>query len=163
MNTQDVISILCAIASVAGALGTLISRINDRKKNKLKEKEYDLNDRKETFEEMRQIREALKQENVELKAEINKIKQDYDILDGKIKNLDEDMIILKIDNKKLEDQVKILQQENAELRAENIELNKLKSTLLLRIDKLIEENKEKTQAEVAEISNSDVLVESAEK
>ena len=46
---------------------------------------------------------------------------------------------------------------------ENIELNKLKSTLLLRIDKLIEENKEKTQAEVAEISNSDVLVESAEK
>ena len=70
---------------------------------------------------------------------------------------------IKIDNKKLEDQVKILQQENAELRAENIELNKLKSTLLLRIDKLIEENKEKTQAEVAEISNSDVLVESAEK
>ena len=163
MNAQDVISILCAIASVSGALGTLISHINNRKTNKLKEKEYNLNDRKETFEEMRQIREALKQENIELKAEINKIKQDYDILDGKIKNLDEDMIILKIDNKKLEDQVKILQQENAELRAENIELNKLKSTLLLRIDKLIEENKEKTQAEVAEISNSDVLVESAEK
>ena len=50
-----------------------------------------------------------------------------------------------------------------QLEEENIELNKLKSTLLLRIDKLIEENKEKTQAEVAEISNSDVLVESAEK